>query len=100
MTPKAQLVVFLGRFGADHVRISGSYETVEECTAEYQRIADLLAKKGERGNDLPKTITITDIEGSHTFPLDEVVTVGVANLEKANARVGAERIAYPHLWIR
>jgi hypothetical protein len=76
------------------------FDDLAKATAEYARVADLMTKKSERGNDLPKLI---EVEGAHnkvSLPLDHLRSVGLADFAKGNEQEAGVRDAFPNLFKR
>ena len=90
----AEIMVTAGSFEPVVHRVA--FADLTEAKNEYLRIAELINKKSERGNDLPKIITLKGIS-ELTCQMDDVRAISLADLALANEHTQGMRDAFPHL---
>lgn len=72
------------------------FDSVSQAQTEFDRIADLLKKRGDKGNDLPRFL---DVEGINKVTCDftQICAVAMNDLKKSDEAAIGLKDAYPHL---
>jgi len=65
---------------------------------EYARIVDLMERRSEKANDLPKIIQVVGDGSEMTLSLDEIRGIGLCDFALANGEETGVRDAYPNLF--
>lgn len=73
------------------------YTDTVVAKAEYDRIAALIEKRSERGNDLPKVITLSGVT-EFTAPVEDIVTIGYVDFALQNEQLRGLSDAFPHMF--
>lgn len=92
-------IVLAGGFAVTVLRHSVGFDDVAAAEAEYQRVADLMDKRAERSNDVPKMIEINGAVGTKlSVPTDHISSVALIDFALANEHERGVRDAFPHLF--
>lgn len=94
----AQIIVSTGRFHYEQRHTVG-FTKLEKAQSEYDRVAALLTKRNERGNDLPKTVEIDgDSGGKFTVGMDDISSIALLDFAWANEQEKGVAEAFPFLF--
>lgn len=74
-----------------------SFEDVVIARAEFERVADLIQRRSDRANDLPKTVRVEGV-GAIDMPLEDIGSVAFMDFAKANAAEIGVKDAFPNLF--
>ena|SRR6185503_4046603 len=72
------------------------FSDIGVATAEFERIVDLLKRRSDRSNELPKLVELNGIDRL-SVPLDDISSVGLSDIAKSNAEMSGVKEAYPNL---
>lgn len=75
------------------------FDDLAKAEAEYERVAALMLKRADRGNDLPKTVEVVGVN-KITLPLDDIHSVALSDFAEANEQEAGVRDAFPNLFKR
>lgn len=85
--------------GAGFTHIA-SFADLAIATSEFDRVADLMTKREQRNNDLPKMVELQGINRV-SVKLDDICSVGLVDYAKANEEERGMKEAFPNLgWAR
>lgn len=94
----AQVFVATGRFRYEQRHAVG-FASLEKAKSEYDRLADILTRRNDRKNDLPKTVDIDGDAGNRiTVGVDDISTLGLIDFAFANEQEAGVKDAFPHLF--
>lgn len=86
-------------FGGGGIIHTVKFNDAAKAAAEYTRVADLLQRRGDRANDLPKIVEVDGGSGNKlSLPLEIVRSVGLVDFAQANAEAAGVRDAFPNLF--
>ena len=71
------------------------FDDLAAAYAEYERLVELMRRKEERANDLPKLIECEGPANKVSLPLDGVRAVALADFAKINEQRKGVRDAFP-----
>ncbi len=94
---RAELIVTTGGWSHASTQYILGFEAVDVAKGEFDRIAALLKKRGDKGNDTP---TVLDVQGSaqeFSCNFDLVIAIGLVDLKKADDENIGLKDEYPHL---
>ena len=96
----ADLYLTEGGFGDKGLCHVVRFDDLAKAMAEYERVVDLIKRKSDRGNDLPKLIEVEGTGNKVSLPLDNLRVVGLTDYAKANEQEAGVRDAFPNLFKR
>lgn len=70
------------------------------ATAEYERVAGLINKRSDRGNDLPTMVEVVGSANRVSVHLASIHSVGLQDFVRANDEEAGMQEAYPNLSTR
>ncbi len=76
------------------------FDNLETAFKTYYELAELLRKRGDLGNDLPRTVDIQGVESSLSLPLANIQSVGIMDLAKSNEQEQGMRETFPNLYLK
>ncbi len=93
---QAELIITIGGWSHQSTIHTVGFDSVENAFAEFERIATLLKRRGDKENDIPKFL---DIEGISKFTcnFDQICAVGLLDLKREDSALIGIKDAYPHL---
>jgi hypothetical protein len=91
---RAEVIIELRNFSGTTPRHAVTYDTVEEATAEYERVAELLKRRGDHANDLPPEVTLNGTN-KITVMLIDIQMVGLVDYELSNESRKGLRETWP-----
>jgi len=95
----AEIFVTTGRFHEQKHAVP--FTALDKATAEFERLAAILTKRNERGNDLPKTVDVDGAAGHRlTIGVDDISSIGLCDFAKANEESAGIKDTFPHLFKR
>lgn len=96
----AEILLTSGSFygpGNTHVV---QFDELAAAKAEFDRISAIFERKGNRENDLPKTIHSIGTGCEVSIPLEQVTSVGLVDFATANAERTGMMDTFPNLFKR
>ena len=73
-----------------------AFDDLAVANSEYERVAELLKKRDDKANDLPKVVELKGIN-QMSVPLSTICSVGLTDLKKTDEGETGLRDAFPHL---
>ena len=73
-----------------------AFDDLAVATSEYERVADLLKKRDDKANDLPKIVEFKGINQA-SIPLNTICAIGLTDLKKSDEGEMGLRDTFPHL---
>lgn len=96
----AELFLTEGDFSTKQVVHVVRFDDPDKGRAEYDRIADLMQRREDRTNDLPKMIEAEGCGSKVTMPLCMLRALGFTDFAEANAQEAGVRDAFPNIFKR
>ena len=73
-----------------------AFDDLGTATAEYERLVDLLKRRDDKANDLPKIVEVKGVNQA-SLPLSCICSVGLTDLKKSDEAEIGLKDAFPHL---
>jgi hypothetical protein len=74
------------------------FDDLDAARAEYERVVELLKRREERANVLPKVIEIIGACEKVSFPLEDLRSVGLIDYAHSNRQRSGLKEAFPNIF--